>query len=353
MNTPSAEESSSKLLGADSYLRLYKLGDFVSIDQLHGPSFMCNENIVYYIENPDLRHEINWTFLSHCEMAVPLLEKNMDKIHWRALSYNPDAVHLLKKHPEKIDWEALCWNTSFLAIEMLASNPEKINWSVLSANPAATDLLWKKAEEEDARQKANPDWLFDLRKEYPLSKDPFLEKLICWENVSKNPEAIPYLEKHPEKIVWSSLSRNPQAMSLLRKNPDQIVWSDFCMNTHPDMIPLMDKHIHKLEPMDWYVMCAWSPHIMYFVEKYPDKIDWRRLSRNPVAMPLLRKNPEKIDWKFFSSNEALFELDVLFLKKRMEPIRDELLSVVMHPDRIQRFMDPTEIQESWNHLRER
>lgn len=337
----------------DSNLQLYKLCDFISIDKLHGPSFMCNENIVYFIDNPDLPHEINWHFLSRCENAVHLLEKHLDKINWRVLSYNPNAVHLLKKHPEKIHWQELCWNTSFLAIEWLASNPDKINWSALSANPAAIDLLLKKAEEEDARRKANPDWLFDLQKEYPLSKDPYEEKLICWENFWINPLAIPYLEKHPEKIVWSSLSRNPEAMSLLQKNPDQIVWSDFCMNTHPDMIPLLEKNIHKLEPMDWYMICSWSPHILYFVEKYPDKIDWRGLSRNQYAMPLLRKNLDKIDWGFLSSNEAIFELDFRFLKKRMEPIREELLSVVMHPDRIHRFLDPTEIQESWNHLRER
>lgn len=44
------------------------------------------------------------------------------------------------------------------------------------------------------------------------------QEKINWFYLSKNPAAIPLLEKNLEKIVWSSLSENPKAISILEKN---------------------------------------------------------------------------------------------------------------------------------------
>jgi hypothetical protein len=38
------------------------------------------------------------------------------------------------------------------------------------------------------------------------------------------------------------------------------------------------------------------------LEKHPEKINWKCLSRNPAAMHLLEKNTEKIDWFLLSGN---------------------------------------------------
>ena len=51
--------------------------------------------------------------------AIPLLEKNSDKINWSYLSSNPNAIHLLEQ------------------------NTDKINWVYLSKNPNAIPLLEK------------------------------------------------------------------------------------------------------------------------------------------------------------------------------------------------------------------
>jgi hypothetical protein len=38
---------------------------------------------------------VNWEALSENLNAIPILEKNLDKVDWDALSYNPNVIHLL------------------------------------------------------------------------------------------------------------------------------------------------------------------------------------------------------------------------------------------------------------------
>jgi len=42
--------------------------------------------------------------------------------------------------------------------------------------------------------------------------------------LSSNPNAIPLLEQHPEKIDWEELSSNPNAIPLLKQHPEKIDW---------------------------------------------------------------------------------------------------------------------------------
>jgi hypothetical protein len=41
--------------------------------------------------------------VSYNENAIPLLEKNTDKINWTWLSLNPNAIPLLDKNTDKIN----------------------------------------------------------------------------------------------------------------------------------------------------------------------------------------------------------------------------------------------------------
>ena len=58
---------------------MYKLRNWININNIHWNMLSCNPN------------------------AIHLLEKNVDKIHWRMLSANPNAIHLLEKNIDKID----------------------------------------------------------------------------------------------------------------------------------------------------------------------------------------------------------------------------------------------------------
>jgi len=37
-------------------------------------------------------------------MAIPILEKNPDKINWYCLSSNPNGIPLIEKYPDKINY---------------------------------------------------------------------------------------------------------------------------------------------------------------------------------------------------------------------------------------------------------
>lgn len=77
-----------------------------------------------------------------------------------------------------------------------------------------------------------------------------------------------------EYLDFSELSANPKAAVYLEQNPDKINWSNFCINTHPLAIQMIERNL--------------------------DKVDWRRLSGNPAAIQLLEANPDKIIWSSLS-----------------------------------------------------
>ena len=54
------------------------------------------------------------SYLSFNPNAIPILEKNLDKIDWYSLSKNPNAIYILEKNPDKIDWGSLSKNPNAL-----------------------------------------------------------------------------------------------------------------------------------------------------------------------------------------------------------------------------------------------
>ncbi len=58
-------------------------------------------------------------------------------------------------------------------------------------------------------------------------RDFIQENNLIWDRLSQNPNAIPLLEKHPDKINWYWLSENPNGISLLEKHLDKIIWERF------------------------------------------------------------------------------------------------------------------------------
>ena len=75
----------------------------------------------------------------------------------------------------------------------------------------------------------------------------FLEKHVdkmcheCWKTLSRDPNAVPLLEKYPEKIHWQWLSENPNAIHLLEQHPERIDWTYLSENRNA---------LHLLFPLD-------------------------------------------------------------------------------------------------------
>jgi hypothetical protein len=76
---------------------------------------------------------------------------------------------------------------------------------------------------------------------------------------------------------------------------------------------------------------------MHLLKENIDKIYWPGLSRNPSAIHLLEQNKDKIDWNLLSSNPEIFELDLEFLQRRMDIIREELIEKAWHPLRFEKW----------------
>jgi hypothetical protein len=75
------------------------------------------------------------------------------------------------------------------------------------------------------------------------------------------------------------------------------------------------------------------------LERYPDKIDWHWLSKNPNAIHLIKQNPDKNIWIMLSKNPSIFELDYNALKERCSIYKWELLEAALHPSRIARYLE--------------
>ncbi len=102
--------------------------------------------------------------------AIPLIEKNMDRVNWDALSSNPNAIHLLAQNPGRINYGWLSMNENAIdviemklhltswdllpnnknAIAILEQNQDKIGWEALSSNPEIFVYNYEKIKKEKA-----------------------------------------------------------------------------------------------------------------------------------------------------------------------------------------------------------
>ena len=133
---------------------------------------------------------------------------------------------------------------------------------------------------------------------------------IDWSSLSSNPYAIFILEENQDKLNWEKLSLNTEAMSILEENQDKINWPRLSIN----------------------------PNAISILQKNQDKIDWNWLSSNLNAMSILQKNQNKIDWQRLSVNNGIWEINYVFLKERMDILREDLIKTVFHPKKFCYFL---------------
>ena len=112
-----------------------------------------------------------------------------------------------------------------------------------------------------------------------------------------------------------------------------------CQNTNPEVMSILETYLDKIE---WITLslnsCPWAISIL---EKHPDKIYWPSLSynTNPSALHIFEKYPDKVDWVKLSGNPSIFTLDYDFLRKRMDVLREELMSRAWHPSRMMAWLE--------------
>jgi hypothetical protein len=259
-----------------------------------------------------------------------------NKLAFGMLQVNPNAIdHIEKYHVPKM-WLLLSANPGALCY--LYNDPTMlthVNCWFKNPNPAIIPLLEKYARikvpyvQEQLLENSNALHLVDAhyiegnlhllaKNTCPLAMqliEDYIDDLsdVVWERLSANPAAIHILEKHLDKVDWNILCSNPAAIHLLLKLPYRIYWFQFSKNTHPLAIEHMRKNL--------------------------EKVNWQNLSANPAAIELLKENQDKIAWYWLSQNPAIFEYKYSNMAKaKTNIIREELVSVALHPDRVCKWL---------------
>src|SRR5437588_230151 len=122
-----------------------------------------------------------------------------------------------------------------------------------------------------------------------LMEDQIIQKYII-KDITK--EILQYANEYIllewidiNKLNWNCLSLNPNAIHLLEKNQEKINWVWLSLN--PNAIDLLEKNLvdvatgASLEKIDWdNVSVSENLNAIYLLERNPEKINWRCLSRN-------------------------------------------------------------------------
>ena len=170
-----------------------------------------------------------------------------------------------------------------------------------------------------------------------LDKHNSNDRYDAWYNISKNTNAISYIEENMDMVCWNGLVKNPSAMHLLEENTVEIAYADcwesifsnihgidfFFSNTNKlieyNYDPSWDKDdydelINDIIGEGIIAICK-NPNVISFINKDdPDTLHihngllvyWDALSSNPNAIDLLEANKDKIDWSNIYRNPSIF-----------------------------------------------
>lgn len=231
-----------------------------------------------------------------------------------SMFYNPKACNYIKKLIIKGRLQPCLWDvisSGFSDSQFLENYVEHLNFNRLSGNPNAIQLLEKYLE------KINYLWLLMNRNAIHLLKDKDIDELLKSKDNSslfythrffENINASELIEKYLEKIINEGriaeisnfqkyiLSRHPHLISFLEKYPQLIDWKGLSKN--PNAIHFLEKNLDKV---DWRSLSE-NPNAIRILEKNLDKVYWGSLSENPNAIHILEQHTEKINFWFLCQN---------------------------------------------------
>jgi hypothetical protein len=237
---------------------------------------------------------------------TPAGYKSIEKKIIKMCSLQSNMKPIFLPHP-LTDWTEVSIHAEVIYLE---SHLDKLDWEELSRNPNAIPLL------EQNMDKIDLLWILHNPSICPFLKKNgvHVQEQINWNALSRTPQAIPFLTEHLDKVNWYYLCQMPDAISLIEQHPDKIDWEGLSSNS-----AAMDLLTQNQDKIHWHRLCQnENPRIIPLLESRVtaerpswstfDKIDWYALSANPIALPLLEKYPGKIHWNNASRNPALLPL---------------------------------------------
>lgn len=288
------------------YLESDEVIDELVLEKLIDPDILGRHPIIFdgitcYVvgKNPIMTTKKNLLFSEHrwkLKDWIPIHE-----IDWKSLSANPRACYLLENNLREVNWQNLSANPS--AMSIIEKNKEKICWDYLSMNRNAIHLL-----------KQNPDkidFFFFSENDHPDVLQYLIDHQIEITEFINQPFAISYVEEHLDEIFdklnWPLLNYNtdPKAISILEKYPQKINWEK--LSSNESAIHLLEKNLRGIE---------FDSNGNPFQGRC--KIDWDGISCNPDAYDIIVQNLNKINWTWISSNTNPQILSLL--KNRVDKI---------------------------------
>ena len=207
-------------------------------------------------------------------------------------------------------------------VEKLTSICKSANGEIKKIESSLATLKDKRRAKSSPIKELNPDFLM-MKRARPVRERPTRArttivdvlnirdlKLKIGEEIKGN---IKY-ELHEwiieDKLDRIFLSKNYNAIDYLKKKPYLIDYKSLSANKNPKALELLRAQIAK----------------------DPDSIDWKELSKNPIAIPLLMEqllkeeiptNKKRIDWEAFCSNPHPETIGILKKKIMEDPDNKE------------------------------
>ena len=282
--------------------------------------------------------KLDMNIISTHHQAIQYLEENLNKINWKMISYNKAAVHLIKNNLDKICWDGLCSNASKEVLPILQENIEKVNWSCICRNESSwiNNLLENNIDKLRIHNNEIQHHTDDL---YFLSRNteaiPFLEKhieLIYWDGLHTNKNAIHLLDKYNINIDFTLLHRNPnpEALKLFvkyRYHRNFMFNLDFAEGSI--IIPILKRNPHLI---DSYICRNENPDSTNMIKQYIEDcnnsnsncICWDDLSENPAATSIMKENIDKIQWDLFCALETHDAIEII--RENLDKVDWDVLS---------------------------
>jgi hypothetical protein len=233
--------------------------------------------------------------------------------------------------------------------------PTSVNVCNLSRNINAIHFLEKYPEYIDWEQlSGNPNAIHLLEK---YIEDDGDTEALCWRRLSNNPNAISLLEKHQNRIKFGYLTTNP---SIFEKKMDIKLLTKWLERDETEIE--MNSKIFFYELKDWisvddlcrFYLCD-NINAFDYCNKIYNQYDrygfWDHLVLNSLsdinALHLLKQNPHKIYW---SSLSEIDNIDALYLlEKNQDKINWERLSGNKHINAI-RLLEKNQDKIDWERL---
>jgi hypothetical protein len=264
-----------------------KLLDWIDMNKLSDITLPQNPNAFDLFEKYPKKFKMQYFSYNKCERAMRMLEARSEKINYYMLSANPESYTLLEKKPEEMDWQKLIdENCNPLKLVEALFNKLLPLYSTeqLTEHLKRLNLI----DVDTVNHKNITKFISDNRSNFTDEDFCINDKRTNWYSLSMNSKILDVLEAQPSLINWYWLSarcNSQREFDLLEKYPERISWRGLSRNPYPPAFALLEKN--------------------------PDKINWEELSCNPneKAINLLKNNPIKINWSYFSKNPSIFEID--------------------------------------------